>query len=126
MGPLAGIRIIDLTSMLSGPWATMILGDQGADVIKVEMPGQGDHTRTGGNRSNGMAASFLNQPIEVPTLRDRLRGLPGGDACPQLLLRVGYAPTGDRPASRRPVVDVLSRASSGAVSASATARRARR
>ena len=60
MGPLAGIRIIDLTSMLSGPWATMILGDQGADVIKVEMPGQGDHTRTGGNRSNGMAASFLN------------------------------------------------------------------
>ena len=60
MGPLAGIRIIDLTSMLSGPWATMILADQGADVIKVEMPGQGDHTRTGGNRSNGMAASFLN------------------------------------------------------------------
>jgi len=60
MGPLAGIRIIDLTSMLSGPWATMILGDQGADVIKVEMPGQGDHTRTGGNRSNGMAASYLN------------------------------------------------------------------
>jgi crotonobetainyl-CoA:carnitine CoA-transferase CaiB-like acyl-CoA transferase len=60
MGPLAGIRIIDLTSMLSGPWATMILGDQGADVIKVEMPGQGDHTRAGGNRSNGMAASFLN------------------------------------------------------------------
>ena len=60
MGPLAGIRIIDLTSMLSGPWATMILGDQGADVIKVEMPGQGDHTRAGGNRRNGMAASFLN------------------------------------------------------------------
>jgi crotonobetainyl-CoA:carnitine CoA-transferase CaiB-like acyl-CoA transferase len=60
MGPLTGIRIIDLTSMLSGPWATMILADQGADVIKVEMPGQGDHTRTGGNRSNGMAASFLN------------------------------------------------------------------
>jgi crotonobetainyl-CoA:carnitine CoA-transferase CaiB-like acyl-CoA transferase len=60
MGPLAGIRIIDLTSMLSGPWATMILGDQGADVIKVEMPDQGDHTRTGGHRSNGMAASFLN------------------------------------------------------------------
>ena len=57
---------------------------------------------------HGMAASFLNQPIEVPTLRDRLRSLPGGDACPQLLLRVGYAPTGDRPASRRPVVDVLS------------------
>lgn len=59
-GPLAGIRIIDLTSMLSGPWATMILADQGADVIKVEEPRMGDHTRSNGNRRNGLAASFLN------------------------------------------------------------------
>jgi len=60
MGPLEGIRIIDLTSMLSGPWATMILADQGADVIKVEEPRQGDHTRSYGNRRNGFSASFLN------------------------------------------------------------------
>ena len=60
MGPLDGIRIIDLTSMLSGPWATMILADQGADVIKVENPGAGDHTRAQGNRRNGFSASFLN------------------------------------------------------------------
>src|SRR5262245_36756025 len=60
MCPLAGTRIIDLTSMLSGPWATMILADQGADVIKVEQPGQGDHTRAQGNRRNGFSASFLN------------------------------------------------------------------
>jgi crotonobetainyl-CoA:carnitine CoA-transferase CaiB-like acyl-CoA transferase len=59
-GPLEGIRIIDLTSMLSGPWATMILADQGADVIKVEEPRQGDHTRSYGNRRNGFSASFLN------------------------------------------------------------------
>jgi crotonobetainyl-CoA:carnitine CoA-transferase CaiB-like acyl-CoA transferase len=59
-GPLDGIRIIDLTSMLSGPWATMILADQGADVIKVEEPRQGDHTRSYGNRRNGFSASFLN------------------------------------------------------------------
>ena len=59
-GPLAGIRIIDLTSMLSGPWATMILADQGADVIKVEEPRAGDHTRSYGNRRNGFSASFLN------------------------------------------------------------------
>ena len=58
--PLDGIRIIDLTSMLSGPWATMILADQGADVIKVEEPRQGDHTRAYGNRRNGFSASFLN------------------------------------------------------------------
>src|SRR4029434_11202920 len=59
-GPLDGIRIVDLTSMLSGPWATMILADQGADVIKVEEPRQGDHTRSYGNRRNGFSASLLN------------------------------------------------------------------
>jgi crotonobetainyl-CoA:carnitine CoA-transferase CaiB-like acyl-CoA transferase len=59
-GPLDGIRIVDLTSMLSGPWATMILADQGADVIKVEEPKLGDHTRAYGNRRNGFSASFLN------------------------------------------------------------------
>jgi crotonobetainyl-CoA:carnitine CoA-transferase CaiB-like acyl-CoA transferase len=60
VGTLDGIRIIDLTSMLSGPWATMILADQGADVIKVEAPGQGDHTRSLGNRRSGLSANFLN------------------------------------------------------------------
>jgi crotonobetainyl-CoA:carnitine CoA-transferase CaiB-like acyl-CoA transferase len=59
-GPLDGIRIIDLTAMLAGPWATMILGDQGADVIKVEAPGRGDHTRSLGHRAHGLPANFLN------------------------------------------------------------------
>jgi crotonobetainyl-CoA:carnitine CoA-transferase CaiB-like acyl-CoA transferase len=60
MGPLAGIRVVDLSSMLSGPWATMILADQGADVIKVEEPVQGDHTRSLSNRYSGFSAQFLN------------------------------------------------------------------
>ena len=60
MGPLAGIRVVDLTSMLSGPWATMILADQGADVIKVEEPALGDHTRSLSNRYKGFSAQFLN------------------------------------------------------------------
>ncbi|HTT78182.1 MAG TPA: CoA transferase, partial [Stellaceae bacterium] len=59
-GPLSGFRILDLTSNVSGPLATMILGDQGADVIKVEAPDGGDHTRAGANRRGGYAASFLN------------------------------------------------------------------
>ena len=59
-GPLAGYRIVDLTTMLTGPWATYMLGDQGADVIKVEAPGAGDHTRALGNRRGGLSAGFLN------------------------------------------------------------------
>jgi crotonobetainyl-CoA:carnitine CoA-transferase CaiB-like acyl-CoA transferase len=59
-GPLDGVRIIDLTTMLSGPWATMILADQGADVIKVEAPVAGDHVRSLGNQRGGMSAMFLN------------------------------------------------------------------
>jgi len=59
-GPMSGIKIIDLCSMMSGPWATDILGDQGADVIKVEVPGKGDHVRSLPNRSGGLSAMFVN------------------------------------------------------------------
>jgi len=52
--------VIDLTSNVAGPLATMILADQGADVIKVEAPEGGDHTRAGGNGRGGFTASFLN------------------------------------------------------------------
>ncbi|MGH7934946.1 MAG: CaiB/BaiF CoA transferase family protein, partial [Candidatus Binataceae bacterium] len=57
-GPLEGFRIIDVTQMISGPMATMILGDQGADVIKVEPPATGDLTRALGGRRRGMAPTF--------------------------------------------------------------------
>jgi crotonobetainyl-CoA:carnitine CoA-transferase CaiB-like acyl-CoA transferase len=57
-GPLAGIRVIDLSTMVSGPLATAILGDQGADVIKVEPPGQGDLIRHIGCARGGLSAIF--------------------------------------------------------------------
>src|SRR3954447_71306 len=58
-GPLHGFRIVDLTSNVAGPLGTMILGDQGGDVIKVEAP-DGDSTRAGANRRGGFSAGFLN------------------------------------------------------------------
>src|SRR5215468_10523096 len=60
LGPLDGYRVVDLTSNVAGPLATMILADQGADVIKVEAPPGGDATRAGGNGRGGLSASFLN------------------------------------------------------------------
>jgi len=59
-GPLDGIRIIDLTTMASGPLATAILADQGADVIKVEAPGRGDGLRAIGPSRGGLSALFLS------------------------------------------------------------------
>lgn len=57
-GPLQGYRVLDLSAVVSGPMAAMVLADQGADVIKVEPPGWGDGIRHLGASNNGLSAIF--------------------------------------------------------------------
>ncbi len=60
-GALDGIRVLDLTRALAGPYCTLMLGDHGADVIKVEMPGTGDETREWAPPSiKGISAYYLS------------------------------------------------------------------
>ena len=58
--PLQGIRILDLTWVLSGPFATLIMSDLGAEVIKVEQPGRGDIARGNGPFIDGLSSYFLS------------------------------------------------------------------
>src|SRR3954465_4682 len=60
-GPLSGTRVVDLTRALAGPYCTLILGDMGADVIKIELPGSGDETRQWGPPFiDGEASYFMS------------------------------------------------------------------
>lgn len=70
MGALSDIKVLDLTRVLAGPYATMVLADLGAEIIKIEQPGKGDDSRAYGPYKNGESAYFmsLNRNKESITL----------------------------------------------------------
>ena len=84
-GPLDGIRVVDLTSMISGPLATMMLADQGAEVIKVEPP-HGDHSRRVATRRGGFSASFLNNNRNKRSVVLDLKNAQGLEALKKLVV----------------------------------------
>src|ERR1044071_10207205 len=59
MPPLSGLRVVDLTRVVAGPFCTMMLGDMGADVIKIEEPGRGDESRGWEPAFDGWSSYFV-------------------------------------------------------------------
>ncbi len=84
-GPLDGIKVLDLTRVLAGPYATMLLGDLGADVIKIEQPGTGDESRNFGPFKNGFSLYFMSVNRGKRSLTLNLKSERGQDIFNQLL-----------------------------------------
>ena len=83
--PLSGVRVLELTTIILGPWGAQLLGDMGADVIKVESP-DGDPMRDVGPRHNqGMAAVYLNVNRNKRSLVLDLKQAPARDALLRLV-----------------------------------------
>jgi crotonobetainyl-CoA:carnitine CoA-transferase CaiB-like acyl-CoA transferase len=84
-GPLEGFRVVDVTAYIAGPLATMVLADQGADVIKVEPPGVGDMLRLLGSARGGMSAFFATSNRGKRSLVLNLRDERGRDLLRRLV-----------------------------------------
>jgi crotonobetainyl-CoA:carnitine CoA-transferase CaiB-like acyl-CoA transferase len=85
MGPLQGVKVVDMSVMISGPLAAMILADQGADVIKVESPGLGDLMRYLGTTKGGMSGIYAGNNRGKRGLVADLKKLEGLDIVRRLI-----------------------------------------
>src|SRR5579872_736020 len=100
-GPLAGIRVLDLTTVQMGPWCTRILADFGADMIKVEAP-EGDSSRyTGVPRHRGMSGGFQHNARGKRSIAIDLKQDAAREALPRLLPGVDAFASNIRPAALR-------------------------
>ena len=111
-GPLAGVRVLDLTSVVLGPYATQMLGDLGADIIKVEPP-EGDTTRyTGPRVSRDMASLFMGVNRNKRSIVLDLKTAPARDVLLRLVDRADVFVHNIRPQKLEPLglgADTLTR-----------------
>jgi crotonobetainyl-CoA:carnitine CoA-transferase CaiB-like acyl-CoA transferase len=98
-GPLKGVKILDLTTVVMGPYATQILGDMGADIVKVESPA-GDNMRAVGPMKNaGMGHIFLNTNRNKRSLVLDLKQATGREAALRLAAQSDVIVYNVRPAA---------------------------
>src|SRR5438045_4364800 len=103
MGPLEGIRVIDLTRVVAGPFCTMMLGDMGADVLKIEEPERGDDTRGWGPYINGTAGFYLGLNRSKKSVALDLKSPEGADALRRLVATADVLIENFRPGSLAPL-----------------------
>jgi CoA:oxalate CoA-transferase len=96
-GPLAGLKIVDITHMLAGPYCTWLLGALGADVIKVERPGDGDYTRRLDPKLDGESLYFLSVNRNKRSLALDLKSKGGARVIRYLAARADILVENNRP-----------------------------
>src|SRR6202140_4274009 len=96
-GPLAGIRVVDLTRVLAGPFATQSLGDLGAEILKIEPPGGGDETRRFPPFVSGESHYFLGINRNKKSLVIDLQQEAGADIVRRLVARADILVENYRP-----------------------------
>jgi len=95
--PLAGIRVVDLTRIISGPFCTMLLADLGADVVKIEPPGEGDPLRAQGEKVAGLSWYYASYNRNKRSLTVDLRSDAGKDILAKLIERADVLVENYRP-----------------------------
>jgi crotonobetainyl-CoA:carnitine CoA-transferase CaiB-like acyl-CoA transferase len=99
MPPLNGIRVVDLTRVVAGPYCTMMLGDMGAEVLKIEEPGHGDDTRAWGPYLNGHSSFYLQLNRSKKSVALDLKTADGAAALRDLLATADVLIENFRPGS---------------------------
>lgn len=97
MGALSDIKVLDLTRVLAGPYATMVLADLGAEIIKIEQPVKGDDSRAYGPYKNGESAYFMSLNRNKQSLTLNLKAPEGKEIFKALVKKVDVLVENYRP-----------------------------
>ncbi|NLW72389.1 MAG: CoA transferase [Chloroflexi bacterium] len=97
MGALSDVKVLDLTRVLAGPYATMMLADLGAEIIKIEMPGKGDDSRAYGPYRNGESAYFMSINRNKQSMTLNLKAPEGKEILKELIQHVDVLVENFRP-----------------------------